>query len=559
MGRKRIIRRANLYAKFAVLFAAVIVLVLGFNVGWRQHTQQEQTEREMLEKAQVLAHEMDAVWDFMERNQNQFKTDADGHYTLYCVVAAKSISRSFTGKTDYIIHYTNTQTRKKADSPDAFELEALAALKADRGLDAYYALTTDDEGYEVFRYVEPLEVTESCLSCHGEPAGELDELGYPKEGQKVGDIAGAASIIMPVDVYLQNSRASLVQETIVFALVLIGGLAAIFFGIARLVTRPMRRLGEAAARIEHHDFNVDLEGIGDRDEVEDLARSFDSMAVQLQELYDDLEQKVDVRTAELARANELLEAQRHQLEAVNEKLKDESQYKSDFLAIMSHELRTPLTSILAFADLWEQANAPRDEGERIAVREIKENGRLLQQMIGNILEMARVEAGRITLTLEAVDLRDLLAVVEGTVGFIAEKRGIDLVVAVSDDMPVIRADFEKLRRIIENLASNALKFTEPGGSVRIDCTYEAAADCAVIRVADTGVGIKADDLPTIFDRFVQGDGSAERRYGGSGLGLAVVRELVELHGGSVEVESTEGAGSVFTVRIDAATKGWEAS
>lgn len=556
MGKGTVVRRANLYFKFAVLFVAVIAVLLGFNVAWRQHTQHEQTERELLEKAQVLAVEMDAVWDFMERNQNQFKTDEDGNYTLYCVVAAKSISRSFTAETDYIIHYTNTSTRRKSDAPDEFEREALEALKSDPSLGSYYALTTDDEGYDVFRYVEPLFVTESCLDCHGEPAGELDVLGYEKEGQKIGDIAGAASIIMPVDTYLQNSRTNLLQETVIFALVLAGGLAAIFFGIAHLVAKPLKQLGGAARKIERHDFNVDLSRIGDRDEVEDLARSFDSMAVQLQELYDHLEQQVDVRTAELEQANALLETQRTQLEAVNEKLLDESAYKSDFLAIMSHELKTPLTSILAFTELWEQSHGEGDEDDRVAIREIKENGRLLLQMISNILEMARLEAGKATLVCEAVDFRDLAAGVAGTVRPIAEKRGIGLEVVVHDDVPVFNADYEKLRRIMENLASNALKFTERGGSVVVETRYDAMLGEVVVCVSDTGVGIAREDVARVFERFAQCDRSENRRYGGSGLGLAVVKELVELHGGRVSVESELGRGSVFTVRIPAEADGW---
>ena len=556
MGKGAVVRRASLYVKFAVLFAAVIVVLLGCNVLWRMYNQQEQTERELLEKAQVLATEMDAVWDFMERNQNQFKTDENGNYTLYCVVAAKSISRSFTAETDYIIHYTNTSTRRKSDAPDAFELEALEALKTDPGLDAYYELTKDDDGCEVFRYVEPLFVTESCLDCHGEPAGELDVLGYEKEGQRIGDIAGAASIIMPADVYLENARGDLVQDSVVVALVLAGGLAAIFFGVARLVAKPLKLLGGAARKIEHREFDVDLEHIGDRDEVEDLAQSFSSMAVQLQELYDHLERQVDVRTAELAEANEMLETQRAQLELVNEQLQDESRYKSDFLAIMSHELRTPLTSILAFTEMWEQSHQLGDASERIAVREIKENGRLLQQMIDNILEMARVEAGKTVLMREAVDFRDLVEAVAGTVSFIAEKRGITLSTAVRDSVPVVCGDYEKLRRILENLIGNALKFTEHGGSVTVEVGYEADKDEVVMCVADTGIGISGEDLSQVFERFTQADRSANRRYGGSGLGLAVVRELAELHGGRVEVTSVFGEGSVFEVHLPARIEEW---
>lgn len=559
-GSSTLIKRAGLRLKLTIMLVGVTVLLLGFNVVWGSHSRQMQAEREMLEKAQVLSHEMDAVWDFMERNQNQFKIDEDGNPTLYCVVAAKSISRSFTEKTDYLIHYTNVKTRKKADSPDAFELEAMEAFQADPELKTYSALTTGEDGSLEFRYVEPLYVTESCLDCHGEPAGELDSLGYPKEGQKIGDMAGVASIIMPADAYLEGAQTSFIQETIVFALVVVGSIAIIFFGLSVLVTAPLKRLEEAAQKVGKRDFDICLEEIGDRDEVEDLATHFTSMTTQLKELYENLEDQVKTRTVELVAANEMLEFQRSQLEDFSKKLQDESRYKSDFLAIMSHELRTPLTSILAFTELWESSARNESEEAQIAVAEIKENGRILLQMVNNILEMARLEEGKTILHREAIDLNDLIDVVLGTVGFLAEKRAIRLTTKVDAEVPVITADFEKLRRIVENLASNAIKFTQPGGSVDIEVQRDdACPEEVVIRVSDTGVGIKPEDIPCIFDRFSQGDQSSSLRYGGSGLGLAVVKELVELHGGRIEVASRQGEGSSFAVHIAVGDGGWDVS
>ncbi|MEG2025997.1 MAG: DUF3365 domain-containing protein [Gordonibacter sp.] len=121
-------KRVSLRLKFAVLFVVVIAAVLGVSIIWSTFTQQKQAEKEMLEKAQILAQEMDAVWTFFETNQHQFKTDEDGNYELYCVIAAKSVGKFFTSETDYIIHYTNLTTRRASDVPDGFELEALNAF-----------------------------------------------------------------------------------------------------------------------------------------------------------------------------------------------------------------------------------------------------------------------------------------------------------------------------------------------------------------------------------------------------------------------------------------------
>ena len=136
-------KRVGLRLKFAVLFIMVVTVVLGAAGLWSALSQQKQAEKEMLEKAQVLAQEMDAVWTFFETNQHQFKTDERGNYELYCVVAAKSVSKFFTAETDYTIHYTNVTTRRQSDAPDEFEAAALDAFLADPTLEEYYGIAED--------------------------------------------------------------------------------------------------------------------------------------------------------------------------------------------------------------------------------------------------------------------------------------------------------------------------------------------------------------------------------------------------------------------------------
>ncbi|MDR1184888.1 MAG: DUF3365 domain-containing protein, partial [Coriobacteriales bacterium] len=376
-------KQISLRVKFAVLFVAVALVLLVGNFFWRSYILEAQAEREMLQSTKVLAEEMDAIWDFMEINQGQFVRHADGTYNLYCVVAAKAVSRIFTTNNadDYIIHYTNLTTRKPDDAPDAFEIRALEALYAEPELESYYSLETNEDGSQVFRYVEPLYITDSCLECHGSPKGETDMMGYPREGLEMGDIAGAASIIMPADTYVRNIQNSLIQESLLFVVLILAGLAVIFFSIAKLVTSPMKRLEGAAQQIERHDFGVSLDDIGDRDEMQDLATHFHSMAEQLQHLYDELEAEVDTRTLQLEQTNHILEEQRRELEAVNIQLEEDNRYKSDFLAIMSHEIRTPLTSILAFSDIWARSNAPRNAEEESIMKEMRLNSQILLAMV----------------------------------------------------------------------------------------------------------------------------------------------------------------------------------
>lgn len=556
------LKHISLRLKLAILFISIMVLLMVANYVWRSYVLEIQAEHEMFETTQVLAEEMDAIWSFMEGNQGQFVRNEDGTYNLYCVVAAKAVSHLFTTNNDrdFVIGYTNFETRKAADAPDAFEREALEALRADSGLQSYSALVTHADGSKVFRYVEPLYITESCLECHGDPAGELDVMGYVKEGMKEGDIAGAASIKMPADTYMANINASLVQETGIFVLFMFAGLAIIYFGVSRLVTTPVKRLEEAAQQIEGQDFNINLEGVGNRDEIEHLADYFTSMARQLEQLYTGLETQVETRTLQLEASNEILEQQRKELEEMYAKLERENRRQSDFLAIMSHEIRTPLTSILAFADIWAKTNTPRSPEEERIMMEMRLSSQVLLAMVNNILEMARAEAGRLELVPEPVDISDLVNMVRGSMDFLAEKKKVSLVFTIQRRIPVLIIDEEKTRRILENLISNAIKFVDEGGSVEVDIEYHEASGDLVLCVRDNGRGIADEDIPYIFERFSQGHDPRKHHHGGSGLGLAVVRELAELHGGSATLRETKlrhpdsrefSSGSCFVVTLKA--------
>ena len=400
-------RKVGLKAKFAVLFVAMAVALLMGNGFWRDSVQHSQVEREMLEAARMLAVEMDAVWDFLEINQGQFVRNADGTYNVYCVVAAKVVAQKFTNNSGgVVIHYTNIETRKPTDAPDDYELEALYALRDDPGLGAYYGLVETEDG-QAFRYVEPLWMAESCLECHGGPEGELDVMGYPKEGKAEGDLAGAVSIIIPADTYLAARRkvprarrwcSSPSSRAVASGLLRRfpaghaparqargscgqAGAPRVRRGRARRWTG--RRGGGSGALLRFHGPRAEgaLRASGIRGGGAHRADS-----------------GIQPRT----------ERQRRELESMNRILQQDNLLKEDFLAKMSHEIRTPLTSILAFVDLWEQTNTPRDEGEGKIMSEMKLSSQILLSMVNNILDLTRVEAGRAEVVLGPVDVADLL-------------------------------------------------------------------------------------------------------------------------------------------------------
>jgi signal transduction histidine kinase len=248
----------------------------------------------------------------------------------------------------------------------------------------------------------------------------------------------------------------------------------------------------------------------------------------------------------------VLEDQEKKLNEANERLQQELDYKSDFFALTSHELKTPLTSILAYAELL-AANPYVKENDKVAgaVREISGSGTVLLDMVNNILILTRADADRLSLDLEPVDFVDVLSSVRATFAPISEAKGQELTVKVHPDVPIVLADWAKMRRIVENLVNNAIKFTRRGGAVSVEASYDAESDEVVLAVADTGPGIDQDDLGEIFELYKQAKQSSSKRFRGSGLGLSVVKQLVELHGGTVSVESERHVGSTFYVRIPA--------
>ena len=565
----------KLKTKFAVLMVALFVASLAVNVFWTTSAQREQTETELRQQGEALAQQMTAMWGFMSENQDRFEATAfseTGSYQgLHCAIAGRSIAQLFTLESDYVTRFVNFNPRNPDDEPDAFEAEALTVFLEDPAAKEYYAIT-EYEGAEVFRYLAPMKIEQTCLECHGEPAGEPDVTGYPKEGWEIDDVGGAISIVIPMGVYEQAEQANIAQSVIFSLALSVATLVIIYLALSHLVTRPLGKIRDGVARVQTGDLDVQLAHTQSSAEINTLVTEFNAMTHELSEVYDGLEEQVSERTAQLEQANAVLERQRALLEEANVRLENENQYKSDFLAMMSHELRTPLTSIIAFTELLVDEGEPATEREAKARREIELNGRTLLSMINDILEMSRLDAGRIEMTLEMVDLGDVLDMVQSVVQPIADQKGLALSFDIDADVPLVEADFEKLRHTVENLASNAVKFTDEGGQVSVAVSFEpagegaagpggaaAVGDCALalrdrvcIRVTDTGIGIAEKDQQRIFEKFAQADSSTTRHYSGTGLGLSLAKEYAEMHHGTIQVESELGRGSVFTLCVPVA-------
>jgi signal transduction histidine kinase len=233
----------------------------------------------------------------------------------------------------------------------------------------------------------------------------------------------------------------------------------------------------------------------------------------------------------------------------NEQLVEASRQKSQFMANVTHELRTPIHGISGLSDLVDAGvYGPVTEKQRSAVRDIKSAAQSLLRLIDDLLTLAREDAGKLEYRPDDVDLGELLTSVMATVGFLRGTRDLDVQLEPEEPLPRLHTDRAKLAQILLNLLANAVKFTPDGGRIVLRARA-IDGDRVAFAVEDTGIGIPPSELERVFEPFRQVDGSTERRYGGAGLGLALVQRLTSLLGGELRVESEEGRGSTFTVEL----------
>ncbi len=488
--------------RLAWWFTGALLLVLFAVAGiyslWSAQDQREASETKVLGEARLLAEEMSAAWDYVDSVQDAINYNSDGHYDfkgVYCSVAGKSIARNFTQNTDCVVRYTRENPRTGPDAPDAFEAEALRRFEA--GETEYYGVVSM-EGESTFRYLRAIPIKYGCLTCHGEPAGELDETGFPREGYQLGDLAGAVSLAIPMKVYEEEAAERTMANVGLFV-----ALTALIVACALAVNFMLGR-----------------------------------------------------QSRQIAAMNEKLEEANEHLSQVNDALVRESEYKSTFLATMSHELKTPLASTIALVDVWErdcggqsQVSQTPQASQASLMAEIRRNSSSLLATINNTLDAASLEAERYRVDIAPLDILDAVNAVEQTVEPLAREKGVAFEVQVDPRIPLVMTDPSIVHKVLMNLLSNAVKFTEAGGSVTLEVTLGDDRASMLIVVSDTGIGIPENELSCVFERFRQADSSISRRYGGSGLGLALVKEMAELLGGSASVESTVGEGSVFCVSI----------
>ena len=353
-----------------------------------------------------------------------------------------------------------------------------------------------------------------------------------------GTLLGAVSVQYPVP----RAHGELIVNLglSLMAGALAGSLAVLVFYLItqKLILSPVRELTRVAEHVAQGEHSVRSQ-IVTGDEYEELARAFNAMLSHLQ-----------ASENELRTINKSLDTHLSELAERNVALFEANKIKSQFLANVSHELRTPLTSIIGFAELLREATST-DGGRFLRYSEnIVSSGRMLLGIINDLLDLAKIEAGKMELHLAPVEMGEMARNLIDFMRPLAEKKSLQLVLDVAPDLPKITSDSGRIQQILYNLLSNAVKFTPDGGLVEL-MLRETEDHGVRIAVRDTGIGIPPEKLSLVFEKFRQLDESMTREHSGTGLGLAISRELVALLGGTIEVQSEAGKGSTFTVVLPA--------
>jgi signal transduction histidine kinase len=422
-------------------------------------------------------------------------------------------------------HITSIKHFRPETAPDEWERSALLAFE--RGAQEVFEFV-EIKGNPYIRLMRPMIAKKACLKCHA------------KQGYKVGDVRGGVSVSVPMAPYLANEREVFTTHAISFGFLWLLGVAGI--GVA---TRGIRL----------------------------RVRERDKAEAELQRAHDELELRVEERTAELKKeiekrkqiGDELRKHQEHlgelvkertsdleektiELEQANIRLQEMDRLKSVFLASMSHELRTPLNSIIGFTGIILQGMAGDvNEEQRKQLTMVKNSASHLLSMIDDVLDISKIEEGRLKLSLEEFGLNDVVSEVVETLSSTASEKGLDLLTEVPEGITLF-TDRRRMKQVLMNLGSNAVKFTDQG-NVTIAARVPGDENLEV-RVIDTGIGIKKEDMDKLFQPFQRVGMSLTKSYTeGTGLGLHLTKKLVNLLGGDISAKSEYGRGSEFTLTV----------
>jgi len=526
----------TLQRKFLLSIVLIILPTLGLIFIWAGIQQERQTMGQIVNQARVLVRqiiltrqwvsdcggvmvprEAEGARETMSFYQDIMETPRGSFQRFTPSMVTKKLSQYSLKQDLYRFRLASINPLNPENRPDSFERNALRRF-AREGLAETYRIESEN-GTKYFQYMVPLFVDKTCLECH-------TEQGFAK-----GAIGGGLSVLLPID----HVQAALHKDYLKLAIAGLGLISllsfTLFFLVRKLVIKPLGELKATTAKISSGDLSARVD-LATGDELEELGRAFNGMAVELSQSQDILKEKIKQATHELARANEELQSL--------------DKLKSDFLANMSHELRSPLTVLRGGVDyLNRTALAPES---RSYLDIIDKNLSRLINLVSDLFDFTRIEAKKVEWSFQQENLAGLIQEVLEIIGPLAAAKSISLDYDHGREV-YAEIDLERIQQVLVNLIENAIKFSDPG--TRIAVSLEERDGFVQVAVKDQGVGIREENLTVIFEKFHTLPSSRGRNKGGTGLGLAICKGIVQGHGGRIWAESTPGEGSTFFFTVPA--------
>jgi two-component system, NarL family, sensor histidine kinase BarA len=574
--------RISLAAKCQILFGLAVVLIIAaaLFVPWQR--MEQLTDQLDLSAAAALADQA------LERHVWKHETGPSDPNASRIVSAAATSPSAPTDEPNAAqpeprLIAANRPLKK--ETLPAFDYVALRHFGRKPDSPYYSRYIARPDGSERFEFAQPLRLEERCAKCHvalENGHNILVQLGDTSpvvpdkpNGAFPPPLIGLALVEMPSRI--DADQLMLNRVFLFIAGLLAGTLAVVTFYVitTRLILKPVRVLQETAEKVSQGDLNIRSD-ISTGDEFQQLSETFNTMLVNLKRNADQLRsinKSLDLKLGQLAESNLVLY--------------ESNRLKSEFLANVSHELRTPLNSILGFADLLKDAlsrgvppepprptilaadgklapmpaapappaangnggnNAPADAKTLRYVSNILQSGRSLLDLINELLDLAKIEAGKMEIRSEPLVIGDLFEGLINILRPLSEQKNLTVHPSVAPDVPIIQSDPGKLQQVLYNFLSNAIKFSHDGGRIELTAMRDGSEHVRII-VTDHGAGIPPEKQALIFEKFRQIDGSVTRSHSGTGLGLAISRELAHLLSGSIGVRSAPNEGSSFWITV----------
>ncbi len=527
---KRVLGETSLERKFLLLFGASLLVLIAGSFWWYGRSTEQLVYDSSTESAKSLVVSILAMHHASLFSDEQQKA------------LVEDLKEGLKGR-DYDWEFLRL-VNEGPHAPSASDMAVIRTFNLsarpgpENDLDSEFADIRVSGETPEYLFYKPIRFTnQRCITCHTSLSIGVADMAP----QEIGDLVSVLKLRMPDR---QTQQALTWNNAILLGTAIITAFLAVmasYLIVRYIIVKPLGHLRDVSDRISQGDISLRAE-LHTGDEFERLATAFNRMLRQLAanaEELKDVNNNLNVKVDELAQANM--------------RLYEMNRLKSDFLATMSHELRTPLNAIIGFSDVLESI-ASLDEKQKRYVRNIQTSGKVLLEMINDILDLAKIESGRMEVRLSDFRVEQVVTAQCDMARPLTERKNIDLETEIEPNLPEMFQDQSKVQQILNNLLSNAIKFTPEGGRIVVSARRGTGA-YLIMTVTDTGVGIAEEDQVAIFEKFRQGKSvlkggdAMTREYSGTGLGLSIVKELCKLLGGEISLESELGKGSTFTVRL----------